>query len=267
VNIITNPFTPKPYTKFEAMFGFQEYGDSSNSIPMTMRKLSASFNSGLIDKKYMFYGRLGKVQSNGYRVQSAFEAGSYFFGALRFDQDMTTRIHLFGGPLTDQLVYTGLPKWVNTNKKLRRMNLSYFEENGSAYTFAVQRRPQEKEGFNQPHYEVLNDWKLSESEHLHNTLFYYDSHGYFDYDGSWADAATLRIDSVHGFAPTPAIQNAIIRGGVDLVQWGWLTRYEVQHDRGELTIGGESSRFTLGKSAVRGRTSGGIRSRLPVLSV
>jgi iron complex outermembrane receptor protein len=26
---------------------------------------------------------------------------------------------------------------------------------------------------------------------------------------------------------------------VDLVQWGWLSRYEVQHERGELTIGGE----------------------------
>jgi iron complex outermembrane receptor protein len=239
VNIITNPFTPKAYSKFEAMFGFQEYGDSSASLPMTMRKLSASFNSGLIDNTYMFYGRLGKVQSNGYRVQSAFEAGSYFLGMLRFDQEMTTRIHLFGGPLADQLVYTGLPKWTNGNKKLRRMNLSYWGDNGSAYTYAGQRRAQEKEAFNQPHYELLHDWKFSESEDLHNTLFYYDSHGYFDYDGSWADASMFRIDSLHGFAPTPSVQNAVIRGGVDLVQWGWLSRYELRHDRGELTVGGE----------------------------
>jgi iron complex outermembrane receptor protein len=239
VNITTNPFTSKPYMKFEAMFGFQEYGDSTQSLPMTSRKLSASFNSGLIDNTYMFYGRLGKIQSQGYRIQSAFEAGSYFFGALRFDQDMTTRIHLFGGPLQDQLVYTGLPKWTNDNAKLRRMNLSYWEDNGTAYTFASQRRAQEKEAFNQPHYELLNDWKVSETVHLHNTLFYYDSHGYFDYDGSWADASMFRIDSLHGVVPTPSIQNAVIRGGVDLVQWGWLTRYELQHERGELTIGGE----------------------------
>lgn len=239
VNIITNPFTAKPYAKFESMFGFQEYGDSSNSFPMTMKKISASFNSGLIENKYMFYGRLGKMQSNGYRIHSAFEAGSYFFGALRFDENMTTRIHLFGGPLTDQLVYTGLPKWTNNDTKLRRMNLSYWEENGSSYTYTMQRRPQETEGFNQPHYEILNEWKISETQKIHNTLFFYDSHGHFDYDGSWADAATLRIDSIHGFAPTPAIQNAIIRGGVDLMQWGWLPRYEFLHDRGELIIGGE----------------------------
>jgi iron complex outermembrane receptor protein len=242
VNIITNPFTPKPYAKFEAMFGFQEYGDSSQSLPMTMKKLSASFNSGLIDNKYMFYGRLGKIQSNGYRIHSAFEAGSYFLGALRFDENMTTRVHLFGGPLTDQLVYTGLPKWANSDKKLRRMNFSYVETDATGKNFdqySTLRRPQENEGFNQPHYEILNDWKISETQKLNNTLFYYDSHGYFDYDGTWANAATLRVDSLHGFTPTPTIQNTIIRSGVDLVQWGWLPRYEWEHERGELIIGGE----------------------------
>ncbi|MBP9211612.1 MAG: TonB-dependent receptor [Bacteroidetes bacterium] len=246
VNIITNPFTPKPYMKFEAMFGFQEYADSSQSLPMTMRKLSASFNSGLIDNTYMFYGRLGKVESNGYRIQSAFSAGSYFFGALRFDEGMTTRVHLFGGPLQDQLVYTGLPKWTNGNAKLRRMNLSYWEDDGKQFTFATQRRPQEKEGFNQPHYEILNDWKLSETEHLHNTLFYYDSHGYFDFDGSWVgknfdtgvDSDTLAF-AMGPYFSGRNLENEIIRAGVDLVQWGWLSRYELQHDRGELTIGAE----------------------------
>ncbi|MDD8017842.1 MAG: TonB-dependent receptor plug domain-containing protein, partial [Bacteroidota bacterium] len=49
VNIVTNPFTAQPYAKFESLFGFQEYGDSSQSLPMTMKKLSATFNSGLIE--------------------------------------------------------------------------------------------------------------------------------------------------------------------------------------------------------------------------
>lgn len=241
INIITNPFTPKPYTKFESMFGFQEYGDSSQSLPMTMKKLAVSYNSGLVGEKYMFYGRLGKIQSNGYRIHSAMEMGSYFFGALRFDEHMTTRIHLFGGPIEDKLVYTGLPKFVNNNNKLRRMNLSYweFDSTGTKYGFTVQRRPQETERFNQPHYEIINDWQVTDKIRLNNTLFFYDSHGWFDYDGSWADATTLRVDSAHGFYPTPKIANAIVRGAVDLVQWGWLPRIELQHQNGSVTIGGE----------------------------
>lgn len=241
INIITNPFTQKPYSKFEAMFGFQEYADSSQSLPMTMKKLAVTYNSGLVDKQHMFYGRLGKIQSNGYRIHSAINMGSYFFGALRLDENMTTRIHLFGGPIEDQLVYTGLPKFVNGSAKLRRMNLSYweFDSTGNQYGYTLQRRPQEKEHFNQPHYEILNDWKISATTTLHNTLFFYDSHGWFDYDASWADASMLRIDSTYGFAPTAGFANAIVRGGVDLVQWGWLPRAEWQHEQGELTIGGE----------------------------
>lgn len=241
INIITNPFTAQPYSKFEAMFGFQEYADSTQSLPMTMKKLAATYNSGLVDRQYMFYGRLGKIESNGYRIHSGIDMGSYFFGVLRLDENMTTRIHFFGGPIEDQLVYTGLPKFVNNDPKLRRMNLSYweFDSTGHRYGFAAQRRPQENERFNQPHYELLNDWKISGTTTLHNTIFFYDSHGWFDYDASWADASLLRIDSTFGFAPTAGISNAIVRGGVDLVQWGWLPRVEWQHGRGDLTIGGE----------------------------
>ncbi|MEW5798440.1 MAG: TonB-dependent receptor [Bacteroidota bacterium] len=252
INIITNPFTTNPYAKFESMFGFQEYGDSSQSLPMTMRKLSASFNSGVVGEKYMFYGRIGKIQSNGYRIHSAIEMGSYFFGALRFDENMTTRIHLFGGPIEDKLVYTGLPKFVNDNPKLRRMNFSYweFDSAGTNYGFTVLRRPQETERFNQPHYEIINDWEFTDDMHLHNTLFYYDSHGWFDYDGTWiglnydkdgnflSDTDTLSF-RLNGHTVGRNLSNEIIRGGVDLVQWGWLPRFEWQHDHGELTIGGE----------------------------
>ncbi|MBW7887707.1 MAG: TonB-dependent receptor [Bacteroidetes bacterium] len=241
INIVTNPFTPKPFVKFESMLGFQEFGDSSQSFAQTMRKISASFNSGLVENKYMFYGRLGKIDSKGYRQQSAISMGTYFLGALLLGENSTTRIHLFGGPLQDQLVYLGLPKWTNDNLKLRRMNLSDWGENssGTGFSYAVQRRPQEKEQFNQPHYEILNEWNLSSDQKLSNTLFYYDSHGWFDYDASWGDASTIRVDSLHGFVPTPVVSNSLVRAGVDLVQWGWLPRYDWHHENGDLTIGGE----------------------------
>ena len=164
INVVTNPFEPKPYVKFESMLGFQQYGDSSESLPMTMKKLSAAFNSGLIDKKYMLYGKLGEINSNGYRLHSGATLDSYFFGALLLGENTTTRIHFFGGPLQDQLVYNGLPKSYNDDYKLRRMNIN---DEGLA------RQPEENEQFTQPHYEVLNEWKISETQKLSNTFFCY----------------------------------------------------------------------------------------------
>lgn len=229
INVITNPFTPKPYTKFESMFGFQEFSDSSKSLPMTMRKLSASYNSGLVDGRYMFYGKLGQINSLGYRLHSASTMNSYFFGVLLLGENTTTRIHFFGGPLQDQLVYNGLPKSYNSDYKLRRMNIN---DEG------VPSRPEENEHFTQPHYEILNEWKISENQKLSNTLFFYEGHGYFDLN-EFSDTTSLRLDRAHGFTPTQDIPTAFLRYGVDLAQWGWLPRYEVQHDKGEFTVGAE----------------------------
>ena len=46
INVVTNPFTPKPYVKFESIFGFQQYSDSSESLPMTMKKLGVVVHNG-----------------------------------------------------------------------------------------------------------------------------------------------------------------------------------------------------------------------------
>ena len=229
INVVTNPFEPKPYVKFESMFGFQQYSDSSESLPMTMKKLSAAFNSGLIDGKYMLYGKLGEINSDGYRLHSGATLDSYFFGALLLGTNTTTRIHFFGGPLQDQLVYNGLPKSYNDNYQLRRMNIN---DEG------LVRQPEENEQFTQPHYEILNEWKISETQKLSNTFFFYEGHGWFDFN-EYGDTATFRIDQAHGFHPTQDISTALIRAGIDLAQWGWLPRYELTHDNGELTIGAE----------------------------
>jgi len=229
INVVTNPFEPKPYVKFESMLGFQQYGDSSESLPMTMKKLSAAFNSGLIDKKYMLYGKLGEINSNGYRLHSGATLDSYFFGALLLGENTTTRIHFFGGPLQDQLVYNGLPKSYNDDYKLRRMNIN---DEGLA------RQPEENEQFTQPHYEVLNEWKISETQKLSNTFFFYEGHGWFDFN-EYGDTTTFRLDQAHGFHPAQDISTALVRAGIDLAQWGWLPRYELTHDNGELTIGAE----------------------------
>ena len=229
INVVTNPFEPKPYVKFESMFGFQQYSDSSESLPMTMKKLSAAFNSGLVDNKYMFYGKLGEINSDGYRIHSGATLDSYFFGAMLLGTNTTTRIHFFGGPLQDQLVYNGLPKSYNDDYALRRMNIN---DEG------LVRQPEENEQFTQPHYEILNEWKISETQKLSNTFFYYEGHGWFDFN-EYGDTTTFRIDQAHGFHPTQDISTALIRAGIDLAQWGWLPRYEWTHGNGELTIGAE----------------------------
>ncbi len=241
VNLVTNPFTMEPGIRLESMIGFQEFGDSSSSLPLNTRKYGASFNSGLVGQQYMLYGRLGKITSDGYRTNSWVDLNSYFFGAIRFDKNMTTRFHFYGGPLDDGLSYTGLPKFVNSDPKLRRQNLTDWQLNpgGTGYVSVTPRRPQEAESFSQPHYELIHEWRVSPSVTLYNTLFYLTGDGYFDYDASWADTSMLRLGYNFGIPTTTNPSNTLVRAFVGNNQWGWLPRVEIDHGNGSLTVGAE----------------------------
>jgi len=242
VNIVTNPFGGDPGLTFDAMTGFQQYGDSAKPFPLTMKKYSASFTSGLLGGRYMFYAHLGKITSDGYRANSWVNMNSYFFGAIRFDGDMSTRVHFFGGPIQDGLAYDGLGKFVNGSLALRRQNVvAGWTANAAndGYASVQYRRPQEVESFSQPHAELINDWRLSRTLTLHNTLFYYTGDGYFDYDASWADTTALRLGSQYGIPTANNPGNALVRAFVGSTQWGWLPRLDIDHGTGELTVGGE----------------------------
>ena len=241
VNLVTNPFRREPSITLETMLGFQEFGDSSSSVPLTTRKYAATFNSGLTENRYMVYGRIGKILSDGYRENSYVELNSYFLGAMRLDNNMTTRFHFFGGPLEDGLAYYGLPKFVNLNRKLRRKNLVYWETDstGQSYTYTQKRRSQEIENFSQPHCELIHEWRVSPTVTLHNTVFYYTGDGSFDYDASWADTSMLRIGSNYGIPTNQNPANTLVRAFVGNKQWGWLPRVEIDHGNGNLTLGAE----------------------------
>jgi iron complex outermembrane receptor protein len=241
VNLVTNPFRHDPGITLEGMMGFQQFGDSSKSFPLSTRKVGVSFSSGMVERQYMFYGRLSRIQSDGYRENSSVEMRSFFFGAIRLDRTMTTRLHFFGGPIEDGLAYYGLPKFVNTDRKLRRQNLADWgtDPAGTRYSYVVPRRAQETESFAQPHAELIHEWRLSDAVTLHNTLFSYAGDGYFDYDASWADTSTLRIGSPYGIPAGQNPTNTLVRAYVGNRQWGWLPRVEIDHGDGNLTVGAE----------------------------
>ncbi|MDH4070361.1 MAG: TonB-dependent receptor [Ignavibacteria bacterium] len=244
INLVTNPFDREPGVQFESMFGFQEFGDSSGSFLLSTEKYSASVQSGLIDNRYMLYGRLSTIRSDGYRQNSWVDYDSYFLGAVRVDETMTTKFHFFGGPISDGLVYYGLPKFVNENRTLRRQNLTYWETDSTnrQYTVTAPRRPQEIENFSQPHYELLHDWQISESVMLHNTLFYYTGDGFFNYDASWADTSMLRLGYSYGIPTDRNPVNTLVQAYVGNRQWGWLPRADISHEGGTLTVGAELRR-------------------------
>ncbi len=228
INIITSTFPDK--SNFEI---------SSSVGSYNTRKYSAQFSSGLVKNKYSFYAKVSHTMSGGYRNSSWTDFKSYHFSAVRYDSLLTTQLNIYGGPIADGLAYTGLPKFAVKNRDLRRANYSYWEADDKNYTYTQERHPYEIENFSQPHFELLNEFKINNNITLNNALFLVLGTGYFDYDGSWADTTYFRITNEFGFHPTQNPGNALIRAMVENKQWGWIPRLSINHPNGEFIIGGE----------------------------
>lgn len=232
INIITSSFSGKPRTEFGVSLG--DYNT---------RKYSASFGSGLIGEKYSMYVKLSKLLSSGYRNYSQVDFNSFHISAARFDSDFTTQVNIFGGPITDGLAYTGLPKFAVKDRVLRKQNYSYWESSDNSIDYALERRPDEIESFSQPHYELLNEYRINKDITLNSALFLVLGTGYFDYDGSWSVYYDdyFRLNA-NGFDSTSIPANALIRAQVENRQYGWIPRISIKHEKGEFILGAELRR-------------------------
>jgi len=159
-----------------------------------------------------------------------------------YTKHQNLRLHFYGGPIEDGLVYSGLPKLVNKDDNLRRKNYNYWEMNNSAdsITYASERRTDEVEQFNQPHFEILHEYQFTKNLSLKNSLFYIRGKGYFDYDGSWGNNEYFRLTPDYGYSDSLAIpSDALIRAYVENNQIGWLPQLSWRDGNEEMVIGAE----------------------------
>jgi iron complex outermembrane recepter protein len=214
INIITSPFSDKPNFDFSSSIG------SYNT-----RKYSAKFSSGLIDNKYSVYAKLSKTLSDGYRDNSWIDFNSYHLSAARYDENLTTILNFYGGPVSDGLAYYGLPKSFIKNKDLRKTNFLSSDE---------------IENFSQPHYELLNELKINNNLTFNSALFFVTGDGFFDFDGSWSIYYDdyFRLKEA-GYSEDQTPTNALIRAQVENKQWGWLPKLTWEHNDGTLILGAE----------------------------
>ena len=229
INIISNYFSPQRQIKASAGYG------SYNT-----RKYSIAYNSGLLFDKFVFYSRFSRIQTDGYRENAWIDFKSYFLGLAYYTAHSSLRLQFYGGPIADALTYTGIPKEYNRNSALRRKNFNWWDygKDGKTIYFS-ERRKDEIENFNQPHWELLHEYRINKKVTLNNTLFYMKGYGFFDYDGSWGTPEYFRLTPEYGYQVDSIPSDALIRAYVDNNQVGWLPQFIYKSRAGELVLGAE----------------------------
>lgn len=245
VNIVAMPYAPDPYV--EAKVGYGSFGT---------RRASIALNSGLQNNRWVAFGRLARLQTDGYRNGSWSQFWRYFAGLTYYGDRHTITLQTFGGPQQDGLAYAGIER--SYNKAPVR------DESGTIVQDfcgqSLDRRYNysdcfgDLEQFQQPRVELHHDVALSKGWTLKQAAFWIQGVGYFDFEGTWRSAAYLRLptnlvplaqqqDPLYLSRPSDGL---MFRAFVDQHTIGYLPRL--------LRTGADGSKTTLGLEARRHRS-------------
>jgi len=236
VNIKTSNFSAKRNSKIA--FG----GGSFNT-----RKAMVEFNSGIVDNTYGFYGRFSKIKSEGYRRHSSSELMSYFLGFERYNKDLVTKINIITGEEITHPDWDGIPESIMASDRQYKLE---------TYENAV-------DNFKQSHYQVVNDWSMSDNMNFINTVYYVRGEGYYenlkegkkltdfgmteletidsglfgldslDYYKSDGDTLVKNSNGTYTLKRTDLVRQKWVKKN----QYGWITKLTYDADDGIATVG------------------------------
>jgi iron complex outermembrane recepter protein len=219
-------------------------------------RFATEYQSGLLENRYALAARYSRIVSQGYRDQSWSRLWSYYVSAGRRDSWITTRVNLYGGPERLHLAYYAVDRSYLDGRitgdasRDRRYNPLEWRN--------------ETDNYFEPHYELIQDVKLSPQASFTSSAFYFPGSGYYDDfpygpqpfasrhlpdfevdSDSLYPASYYATDSLG----VPAVQSdgRYLVTGSDMTQrlwvrnrhYGWIPRARVAHGNGTLTVGGE----------------------------
>lgn len=239
IDVQTKTYSDEP--SITAEYGYGSYDTKRRSVHLA---------SGPIQGKYYVNARFSRITSDGYRDQSWSDYFSYYLSAARVDENMSTRIVLFGGPIKNHMAYLGITR-------------DQLEQNRTANPLTF---PDETDNYYQPHYQLHNTWELSDKATLQQTLYYIRGEGFFDvfYPWTWyyswgfwdlpqvttSDSnaypdAWYRYDSNGSLATNPDgdyyvdLFDAVARQHVNNHQAGYQPRLTLELGRHTIDLGGQ----------------------------
>lgn len=181
--------------------GFGSFGSS---------RMTAELQSGLINKNWMFYARLGQVKTNGYRDNSGSTVQSYQF-SLGYQKGRSfLKFNFFGGNATSLLAYSGVDK--STYELAPKTNLfvngetdafkQYFNQVQYTYQLSAGHSISSSVYFVKgaaPKFQYIADWYTFDALNMLETPFFINGKGDSIYPGNVMTSYCLNQQYLGGY--------------------------------------------------------------------
>lgn len=190
INISTNELNPKPYAKVSSSIGF--FKTFKNTVEV---------NSGLIGKRFAFYGRLSKLTSDGYVDRGWSDLKSFYISGGYYGKSTVIKLNIFSGKEATYQSWNGIPQEImDTNR-----------------TYNVFSYPNQTDNYQQDYYQLFVNQQAGKFFNLNLALFYTRGKGYYE---EFKEDATLANYNI-----APAVIGTDTTFQSDLVRQLWLDNH------------------------------------------
>ncbi len=180
VNLQTNGVSREAYAQLDNSFG------SFNTI-----KNNIQLNTGLIDDKFNFEGRLSRISSDGYIDRSGSDLSSYYLAGGYYGENTLIKAVVFGGKEITQQAWYGTPEARLTgNQEDLEAVINLSGEYGtqeqvdnllnSDRRFNYYLYDNEVDNYSQDHYQLLINQALTQNLNFAGAIHYTYGRGYFE---------------------------------------------------------------------------------------
>lgn len=188
----------------------------------TLRR-TLSHRTGLINEKFNFTARLSRVSTDGYRDHTGSEMWAYFLSGTLYGSKSILKLQTYGGKEEMDASWWGVDKYTLENNRTANYSAWYADYHEEYFWDPVVDYGNEGDVFEQPHYVLNHEWRLTPSTELQQTVFYIEGDGYYEEykPGRRFTEYNLvddRKDDIDGDGKT----NLIRRKYVDKEQIGWM---------------------------------------------
>lgn len=198
INLLTESYKEKASAVVSNSFG------SFNT-----HKHTVEVNTGLLDKHWAFYGRLSKIESDGYIDRAFSDLKSYFLQGVYVDDNTLIKALTFGGNEQTYQAWFGIDaETLSTNRTYNPAGL-YTDEEGNVKFYENQ-----TDNYAQDHFQLMWNEEYDENWASNIALHYTYGRGYYE---EYQEDGEL---SSYGMEPFMA--NGTLQTTSDLVDRSWL---------------------------------------------
>ncbi|PIE88985.1 MAG: hypothetical protein CR997_13385 [Acidobacteria bacterium] len=181
-------------------------------------KASLKAEIPLADESWHLSVRASSLKTDGYRDNSGSEQWAGYLALARFGEESVTRIIAYTGN-----EYTHAAWEASAESDLQENH----RHNPISYDNII-------DNFTQPHYELHHSWFPSDQIHWKNTVFAIKGKGYYEQYKYGRDMWEYGLWEEPDTAPEADI---IRQKWVRKEQYGWISEFNLEHDKGKLTVG------------------------------